>query len=348
MTAATFLYLALEELSTRTPPAASVPEPGPVAGLSLIELASLLGRLAGRDPSLRDPATLELAIRHAAERFSLEDYTRVLSPFAPERFDLRRELDAALHARVVHHPVHGIGFPMFDPPADAWGDWSVRVLFADAERTFVGADAVWTHPRVLFVGEAVGVLSARVGEAPDERFWSITGELGWGRRSIKPEALGRALAGWVGFLECVALDRTRLSLGRKLRDGIEAWEKSSGMPLPCGDDSFGDLVHHVIGLGRETYEATLADPALALSRAETRDYEESFAYVFQVAERHYPLTEVLEALRQHGGERVVEDPALGLGIRMADGSVAFPDCVRGCGRAPDAVTACWPVRRVTA
>jgi hypothetical protein len=45
-----------------------------------------------------------------------------------------------------------------------------------------------------------------------------------------------------------------------------------------GDDSFGDLCAHIIGLGKEVFEKEVANPDLILKRAKAYDFEESFAY----------------------------------------------------------------------
>jgi hypothetical protein len=65
-----------------------------------------------------------------------------------------------------------------------------------------------------------------------------------------------------------------MALGQRLT----AWEADYGESIPCGDDGFSDLRHHIVGLGKEVYEATMENPKLALERADSHDYVESFSY----------------------------------------------------------------------
>ena len=78
-------------------------------------------------------------------------------------------------------------------------------------------------------------------------------------------------------------------LFRSLEQRLLNWETETGERIEAGDDSFRDLVNHLIGLGREAYEGALADPASVAARARARDYRESFAYVEQWAWEEIPI-----------------------------------------------------------
>ena len=54
----------------------------------------------------------------------------------------------------------------------------------------------------------------------------------------------------------------------------QATETSCGV----GDDGFSDLLHHIIGLGKEEYEKAMKKPSLVIERTQRDDYTESFAY----------------------------------------------------------------------
>jgi len=45
-----------------------------------------------------------------------------------------------------------------------------------------------------------------------------------------------------------------------------------------GDDSFGDFCSHVVGMGREVFDAELANPEMLYERVVKGDYSESFGY----------------------------------------------------------------------
>lgn len=61
-------------------------------------------------------------------------------------------------------------------------------------------------------------------------------------------------------------------------NALERWEQEHGADYYLGDDGFSDLTCHIVGLGKEVYEASIADSSLIAKRAETCDYVESFAY----------------------------------------------------------------------
>jgi aminoglycoside phosphotransferase family enzyme len=70
-----------------------------------------------------------------------------------------------------------------------------------------------------------------------------------------------------------------------LSDKVNALDKMIGdrNPAGCGDDSHSDLMYHVVGLGKEQYEAHLADYTLLAKRGKAKygtpeGYRESFAY----------------------------------------------------------------------
>jgi len=55
-------------------------------------------------------------------------------------------------------------------------------------------------------------------------------------------------------------------------------------------DSRGDLIEHVVGLGKEEVEKVINNAALLVDRAEALDYEESFAYCLPHKGDHYKLS----------------------------------------------------------
>lgn len=67
-----------------------------------------------------------------------------------------------------------------------------------------------------------------------------------------------------------------------LYERIVEWERRQGVPkfedrMGLGDDGFRDLTNHIVGMGRDTYEAVMADPIKA---EDFRDsHVESFSYL---------------------------------------------------------------------
>ena len=123
-------------------------------------------------------------------------------------------------------------------------------------------------------------IKQRSGECTEDLFWEAVAELDWATRSRQPRGYEvikkQILAAWDREFILGFRDLMRVEL-RDLDSAIEKWEDAND-ELPCGDDGYGDLKHHILGLGREVFEAEKADPALVLKRASEHDYVESFGY----------------------------------------------------------------------
>lgn len=59
---------------------------------------------------------------------------------------------------------------------------------------------------------------------------------------------------------------------------LNHWEQKRGVDYFLGSDGFSDLTCHIVGLGKEVYEASLEDTSLIVKRAESGNYVESFTY----------------------------------------------------------------------
>lgn len=109
-------------------------------------------------------------------------------------------------------------------------------------------------------------------------FWAAVDQAGWGRHKdynkVKAFFLER-------FSEKEADEfRAQFSdLKNKLARELDAWAKDEdGKDWGMGDDSWGDFLAHIIGLGKREYDAVMRDPQKAYDRAQRNDYRESFAY----------------------------------------------------------------------
>lgn len=112
----------------------------------------------------------------------------------------------------------------------------------------------------------------------EQEFWAITEPYGWGVSTTDYSAIRSDLIGRITPDESMLMFHTFRELKGKLMTAIEGYEHRTGARCPVGDDGFEDLCAHIIGLGKAAYEAHLANPALAIERAERRDYKESFGY----------------------------------------------------------------------
>jgi hypothetical protein len=118
------------------------------------------------------------------------------------------------------------------------------------------------------------------GECTEDQFWAEVERIGW--KDKNPKKFYKKieldlLTRWDN--EFIENFRNHMStFTSKLSRAIERVEHSEGVSCGCGDDGFSDLIHHVVGLGRETFERELADPMLAIKRGKEYRYVESFSY----------------------------------------------------------------------
>ena len=108
-------------------------------------------------------------------------------------------------------------------------------------------------------------------------FWTAVDQAGWGRHKdynkVKEFMLERFTQ-----REAEEFRATFNDLQSKLSRTLDRWADENDIDWGLGDDSWGDLLAHIIGLGKREYEATMRDPQKALDRANRNDYRESFAY----------------------------------------------------------------------
>ena len=118
------------------------------------------------------------------------------------------------------------------------------------------------------------------GPITAELFWEEVALIGWSdnpERKFYNKAKARLLRRWSGeFLE--EFDEMKDELYSKLYTAVTKTEEATGERTGCGDDGFGDLLNHVIGLGREEYEAAMKDPMRVIKRGQAYNYKESFGY----------------------------------------------------------------------
>lgn len=125
------------------------------------------------------------------------------------------------------------------------------------------------------------------GECTEEQFWAEVARIGWKDknphrfyRTVERELLER----WDD--EFLRTFRARMDeLVASLYERVERFEQAEQVSCQCGDDGFGDLMHHMVGLGREAYEAAMKDPMLVVKRGQELRYEESFGYCIPYARR---------------------------------------------------------------
>lgn len=118
---------------------------------------------------------------------------------------------------------------------------------------------------------------------PLPKFWSLVATLGW-KLGADSKALKRIVMDTLTVEEALAADKIFSGLHLKLSTVLENYEETANVCIGLSDDSFSDMVAHIIGLGEKEYTETLANPQRALTRARKDDFCESFAYVWPDAE----------------------------------------------------------------
>lgn len=117
-------------------------------------------------------------------------------------------------------------------------------------------------------------------------FWSIIEPFGWGTKTTKYDdikvALLRQLTPEKAMMLRAQLDKLMHALSQALR--------AKHIKLECGDDSYWDLMAHVVGLGRAEYESCLMNPQLMKARCDGGGFTESFAYALPHANDFEYLT----------------------------------------------------------
>jgi hypothetical protein len=88
----------------------------------------------------------------------------------------------------------------------------------------------------------------------------------------------------------------------KLYDAIVEYETDQQLEdenfrgADLGGDSFGDLIAHIVGLGKREFDAVMRNPQRAIDRAHRGDFKESFAYAIP-SKRDYAKLDIKPYLK---------------------------------------------------
>lgn len=133
--------------------------------------------------------------------------------------------------------------------------------------------------------------TVKTGKATIDEFWAEVALIGWKEKGNGSSTVTqkKLLRRWDDEF-CESMRDIESELTSKLYHAVEKVESETGESTECGDDGFGDLMAHMVGLGKEAYEAALADPMLVIKRGQNHEYEECFSYCLPYAR---PLKEKL-------------------------------------------------------
>lgn len=154
-------------------------------------------------------------------------------------------------------------------------------------------------------------MKQRKGTCTKDTFWDAVAEIGWGTKTTDYKVVERGiLENWDNeFIR--SFDDMLRELRGELASTVERYENRNNVSCGCGDDGFSDLTHHVVGLGKDAYEAAMKDPRLVVRRGQDYEYTESFSYCIPHVPAHQSkeltFEQAIEKAREIHGERYGED-----------------------------------------
>ena len=112
--------------------------------------------------------------------------------------------------------------------------------------------------------------------AHEGKMWNMIGACGWVESGHDYEGITKLLITRYNDNDIKELDDFVAARFNELYVRIEKHEDHTGQRCGeyGGDDSFGDMIHHVIGMGKVAFDTIMKDP----TRLSEIDYVESFSY----------------------------------------------------------------------
>lgn len=124
----------------------------------------------------------------------------------------------------------------------------------------------------------------------DSKAWELVDEIGWGTKTTDYKKIKEKLMSEYGMEEMDGFNEWLESkcnrLAKAIREYVEEYSDSGNWEEPDlpygGDDSFSDMVHHVVGLGKNYYEKVIKEikenPKSPTSTLSKLKVVESFSY----------------------------------------------------------------------
>lgn len=115
-------------------------------------------------------------------------------------------------------------------------------------------------------------------------FWSLVDRIGWGTKTTDYKLVKRSLMSSFTPAQCEGIAEKEGEFRHALTVVFDKYLNDNDVELGLGDDSFGDLMHHIVGLGKSIYNACMKNPALAVGIARSGKYSEAFNYCIPMAD----------------------------------------------------------------
>jgi len=141
-------------------------------------------------------------------------------------------------------------------------------------------------------GLATGLLSSRIARPvtaamSESEFWKIIEPYRWGRGNTNYKEIEKDLMRKLTPKEADALQSAFAKLKGQADRALGDYFEEQGEWV--GGDSWDDFLSHIIGMGKQEYEADLKDKDRALARFRKGDYRESFAYALPTSHSYERL-----------------------------------------------------------
>lgn len=128
------------------------------------------------------------------------------------------------------------------------------------------------------------------GTCTKDQFWAEVEHIGWGTKTTDYEAIKQELLErWDGeFMR--TFQELYYEFEGVLYEKVSNYAQRNNYYSECGDDGFGDLISHVIGLGYQFLEEGMEHPRRVIDRGRASDFTEKFSYSFPEPPRGEGLT----------------------------------------------------------
>ena len=151
-----------------------------------------------------------------------------------------------------------------------------KVLFEDNITLFKHDDLMLASSKIRSRKPDLNVKFTGATYETEKEFWDLVDGYGYWTKTRDAFSVINDIQARLSRKEMERLDAVHYRLCRILRKRIQLMIDGC-----CSDDSFGDLVSHIIGMGKNEFDAVMLDPSKARIRALSHDYEEGFCYLGQ-------------------------------------------------------------------
>jgi hypothetical protein len=127
-------------------------------------------------------------------------------------------------------------------------------------------------------GREESEMNKMTGKCTVQQFWAEVAHFGWGTRTTDYKAIEREMLERYDDEFLTSFRDVYDEMEGKLLARVEKWETENGESCECGDDGFGDLLSHCVGLGDQYYDLCTEDPGLVVRRGQKSDFTEKFSY----------------------------------------------------------------------